>query len=271
MSGLHLWAHSSFSHGGCCGCWCRQLQLSLQSWTLSADLHSPGAHWALAFRSAKPPMKSSYISEDFGFSSFQQEESAPLTEVPEEIRPFPTPQGVQVHQPEDPEAREPSSTQEDASTQSTLSLSCWNLLFFVRELYSDIQPLLRKCLVFNPGEELSSAAIASCWCRTSFSPVKGPAQPLQLSINHEATISPLNSGEVQHPVLLEHEMERCSFWRRQLLWLWDICWTQSYVQEKCGIEDTPQWLLWWRWGFGQNWEEWSLPFNSQGRYIRLGC
>ena len=53
---------------------------------------------------------------------------------------------------------------------------------------------------------------------------KGPAEPLQLSINNEVTISPLDSGEAQHVVVLEREMEGCSFWRRQPLWLWDICW-----------------------------------------------
>ena len=57
-----------------------------------------------------PPLKPSHISEDFVFSSFQQEVSALPTEAPEEMEPFPTPQEAPALQPEDPKVEEPSFT-----------------------------------------------------------------------------------------------------------------------------------------------------------------
>ena len=42
---------------------------------------------------------------------------------------------------------------------------------------------------------------------------KHPAKPPNSSVNHGRPVLPLDSGDAQHPVLLEHKMEGGSFWK----------------------------------------------------------
>lgn len=136
-------------------------------------------------------------SEDV--ESFQQEASALPTEAPEKMEPSPNPQ----------EGSAPLPPQQEASAQSTVSSELLKFLL-VDQGVPDKHPPYMEYVQYSLQQKSSSLPhVPLASVQPSTVQQQGPAQPLkssvdvvaQPSVHYEITVSPLGSGEAQHPVL----------------------------------------------------------------------
>ncbi|XP_053529178.1 leucine-rich repeat-containing protein 37A-like [Artibeus jamaicensis] len=161
---------------------------------------APGPTEPRALDQQTPPMNT-VLAEDFESLLLNSERSALPAEVPEETEALLTTQESPAHQPEDTEAGEHSSTQEDTSAQSALSPDLDQSLQVSDGLFHQ-RPTSFENAGFSVQEK--SSALPQLPIAGAHPPSvlpQGPALPPKTSTNHEVTVSSLDAGEAQHPVL----------------------------------------------------------------------
>ncbi|XP_014393254.1 PREDICTED: leucine-rich repeat-containing protein 37A2-like isoform X2 [Myotis brandtii] len=214
MSGLHLWAPWPLCMWQLLWLLVQAAQpseLALDPVLLSSIPSGPTEPWPLDQQN--PPPETSNALKEVKSLLLQQEDSALPTEAPEEVKHPPTLQEAPAQQAEATSTQAETSaqfpSQQEASARSTVSsepLKPWS----VHQGIPDQHPI--------PAENVESSTqwkssllpqVPLAGVEPSSVHQKGGAQPpkssidvvAQPSVHHEVTVSPLGSGEAQHPVL----------------------------------------------------------------------